>query len=76
MGVTPGIPDLVIPEPIEPYHGLYVEMKAKGKKLSDEQKDFSEKLRARGYKVDMCDEFEKFQDVVKEYFSQKRKGLK
>ena len=38
-GMMAGVPDLFLPYPVEPYHGLYIEMKRrKGGKVSDNQR--------------------------------------
>lgn len=49
-GVSPGVPDLFIPA-----WGLWVEMKrAKGSKVSAEQKDWHRYLETCGYRVIVC----------------------
>jgi len=52
-GVKPGIPDLCLPVARHGYHGLYIEMKSKVGRLSDDQKKMIESLRDQGhYAVD------------------------
>lgn len=49
-GVKKGVPDLVIPEPIAPYHGAYLEMKRrKGGRPTPEQLVWRDHLLSRGY---------------------------
>lgn len=54
-GVKAGCPDLCIPEPRGPYHGLYIELKRKsGGIISDTQKYWIAELRKRGYRAEVC----------------------
>jgi hypothetical protein len=53
-GVRPGVPDMCLPVARHGYHGLYIEMKIKGGRLSDNQKDWISKLTAQGYMVKVC----------------------
>ncbi len=63
-----GIPDVSLPVPRGGYHGLYIEMKRQNDgRLSDKQKDTIQKLRAQGYRVDVCEGFQKAADVVEAY---------
>jgi hypothetical protein len=50
-GVNPGIPDLCLPVPREPYHGLYIELKTSTGKVSSEQERKIELLKQQGYRV-------------------------
>ena len=52
-GVKPGIPDLFLPIPKKNYHGLFIEMKRRGKTgtLSPQQKDVITGLVIQGYCV-------------------------
>lgn len=57
-GVKPGVPDIHVPFAIQPYHGLYVEMKrpktegqAKGHVSKATQTPYHEYLRNAGYAV-------------------------
>lgn len=57
MGALAGTPDLMIFEPTEKYHGLFVEMKRPAVKalgcaagtMSDSQKKFKSRAEAKGY---------------------------
>lgn len=68
-GVVAGVPDLFIPEPSGQYHGLFVEMKVKGGRLQQTQKNMIGKLKERGYKCDVCWSLDDFMKVVNEYFN-------
>lgn len=54
MGLRSGFPDLLFPYPRMGYHGLYIEMKAQGGKLTADQKKWLAKLNARGYCARVC----------------------
>ena len=55
QGVSPGVPDLVLPVPRGDWHGLYVELKrAKGGQVSAYQKAWIEDLRGQGYRAEVC----------------------
>ncbi len=67
-GVKPGVPDVCLPVPKRGYHGLYIEMKRKqGSTTSEFQKDWHTALRHYGYRVEVCNGFEKAQEALEEY---------
>jgi len=49
-GVLAGVPDLVIAEPMLPYHGLFIEMKKPGGRTAANQKELMKRLSAKNYK--------------------------
>jgi len=54
-GVSPGVPDICIPMPIEPYHGLYIELKRSGGGIvSPEQHEWLQWLSDSGYAARVC----------------------
>ncbi len=58
-GMTRGIPDLCLPVPKKhqgfvTYCGLYIEVKTSSGKVTPEQGECHEFLRANGYRVDVC----------------------
>jgi VRR-NUC domain len=68
QGLLKGDPDLHLPVPIAPYHGLYIEMKRlKGGQLSQEQKVRICQLEAQGYRVDVCKGAEAAKVVINDY---------
>ena len=72
QGVNPGIPDICLPVPKGGYHGLYIEMKRqKYGKTSEEQEDKIPKLRAQGYRVEVCLGFQKAADVIEAYMEER-----
>lgn len=48
-GVKAGVPDLFLPAPRCSAHGLYIELKAKGGKVSDKQRTMMAALARQGY---------------------------
>jgi hypothetical protein len=72
QGVKAGIPDLFLPCARGGFHGLYIEMKRrKGGRVSIEQKKTIIALREQGYRVEVCEGWEKARDVIKEYMDDK-----
>ena len=68
MGLSKGFPDISILEPRGEFHGLYIEMKRrKGGRVSIEQKKAIIALRVQGYRVEVCEGWEKAREVIKEY---------
>ena len=67
-GVKPGIPDMCLPVPRSPYHGLYIELKrAKGGQVSVFQKVWINALRAQGYRVDVCHGWTEAKESIEKY---------
>lgn len=54
MGVRKGIPDIMFPQPSREYLGLAIEMKVGKNKLTDEQREYLERLRAVGWYTEVC----------------------
>ena len=68
MGVLAGVSDVLILEPTDSYHGLIVELKVKGGRVEDSQKEFLENCEARGFKTVVAYSLDAFMDVVNWYF--------
>ena len=69
-GVSPGVPDLMLPTPRGQHHGLFVEMKrTKGSSVSKEQKDWIAYLQAQGYQAIVCRGFEEAKREIECYLS-------
>lgn len=66
-GVKPSVPDLVLPVPRYPFHGLYVEMKKIGEHSTPEQRKFQARLLALGYAVVECQGDDAAYNVVVQY---------
>ncbi len=54
MGVKPGVPDLFLPVPRPPYHGLFIEMKSAHGRVLEPQKGWLIALSNAGYKAVVC----------------------
>lgn len=53
-GVKKGVPDIFIPCPAGGYHGMFIEMKRSGGRVSPEQAAMIKKLQNAGYCVAVC----------------------
>ena len=53
-GVKPGVPDIFLPVARLGKHGLWIEMKCHGGRVSEEQKYWIAALREQGYRVEVC----------------------
>ena len=69
QGVKAGVSDICLPIPMNPYHGLFIEMKRSDGKgaLTDNQKAFQSHMELQGYKCVVCEGFEAAIKVIKEY---------
>ena len=67
MGVTPGVSDLFILRRSFPYCGLFVELKAKGGKLTEYQIAFINDARERQYQAVVVWSLDGFMQAVKDY---------
>lgn len=53
-GLKSGVPDTLLAVPRCGYHGLFVEFKRAGERLRDSQEVWHVRLRAQGYRVEVC----------------------
>jgi hypothetical protein len=73
QGVSPGVPDLCIPEPRSPYHGLYLELKReKGGVVSEAQKWWIAELKKKGYCVEVAHGFNEAIKILEGYLHEPR----
>lgn len=69
-GVKAGVPDLCIPFPSGPYHGLYIELKRViGGEVSVVQQEWVDYLNSVGYYAAICRGFEEAKRTVEYYLS-------
>jgi len=69
-GMLPGVADLFIAEPRAQWHGFYLEMKARGGTLSDNQKWFLAQVERRGYFTGVAYGFDEAQALIDVYLQQ------
>jgi len=67
-GGRAGYPDLILDIPSGEWHGLRIEMKAKGGKPTATQMEWIERLRAVGYRAEVCYGFEAARLCILGYF--------
>lgn len=69
-GVKAGVPDLCLPVARGNCHGLYVELKrARGGKVSDEQRNWMTALGQEGYMVAACPGWEQAARIIEGYLN-------
>ena len=68
-GYRKGIPDLIFYEPRGIYKGLMIEIKRKGGRASDHQKEWLLALNERGYKAVLCVGEEECLNAILQYFA-------
>ena len=66
-GLKPGVPDVCLPTAHGGYIGLYIEMKVKPNKPTDNQKQWLRALREAGHFVAVCYTWEEAKDLIEEY---------
>jgi hypothetical protein len=68
-GAKAGIPDVALPVPRGPYHGLYLELKVGRNKPTEEQRKWLEHLGNVGYFATWCTGWEAARDVIVDYLN-------
>jgi len=71
MGVKPGVPDLFLPVARGGFHGLFVELKSKGGRLSEYQRQWLSKMSAEGYAACVCFGFDEARRDILNYLDGK-----
>jgi len=69
QGVKPGVPDLHLPVSRGGHHGLWIELKAKGGRVSPVQAQWIAWLREQGHHVCLCVGWEAARDVIIDYLN-------
>jgi len=67
MGVKPGVPDLMLAVPRHGYNGLFIEMKSKKGKLSENQKNMIQLLTDQNYLVQVAYGSEQAIEIMSSY---------
>lgn len=70
-GVRPGVPDLVLPFPVFPFHGAYLEMKRRGGALTPLQAEWGDYLKEQGYAYRVAHGFEEARDFLIAYLERR-----
>ena len=70
-GLKKGVPDLCLPVARKGYHGLYIEMKAKGGKVTVEQGEWLKALGNQGYLTLVGWDWVKTAEEIKKYLEEK-----
>lgn len=71
-GLSPGVPDLVIPipSPSRGYHSLYIELKREtGGVVSEAQKKWIDRLNGYGHRAVVCHGFDKAKEEIEWYLT-------
>jgi uncharacterized protein YcgL (UPF0745 family) len=66
-GLKSGVPDIFLPHAVSPFHGLFIELKAKDGKLTKNQKNWILNLKSQGYFATVCVGSESAISVIKSY---------
>ncbi len=75
-GVKAGVPDLFLPVPRGGHHGLWIEMKMAGGRLSKAQRLWHRALEDQGYLVKTCWSAEEAQEALVDYLRSMDSGRK
>ena len=67
LGVKSGVPDLMLPIPSKGYHGLFIEMKTRNGKTSENQDRWLNALNSFGYLAVVCHGWEEARDCLLKY---------
>lgn len=66
-GLKPGVPDVCLPVAHGPYIGLYIELKVKPNKPTDNQKHWLRALRSAGHCTAVCYGWEEAKNLIEKY---------
>jgi len=68
-GVLAGMPDLLVAEPSNGFHGLFIEMKTDDGVVSQAQKRVHASLLLKGYAVQVCRSYDEGKIAVENYLN-------
>ena len=66
-----GVPDLFLPVPRGPYHGLWIEMKVGRNKPTAAQEEWMDRLSEQGYKCHVCYGWQDAMGMISAYLDDK-----
>jgi hypothetical protein len=69
MGMRRGVPDLVLPVPRDPHHGLYLELKSPSGRVRPTQRWWLQALAEEGYAVEVAYRLDDAIEAVEEYLA-------
>ncbi|MFZ5989439.1 MAG: VRR-NUC domain-containing protein [Bacillota bacterium] len=69
-GMKSGVPDIFLPKPKGDWHGLFIEMKRAGNKVTKEQDEFIDYLVSQKYRCRICFSFEEAQVTILDYLKE------
>lgn len=67
QGLKPGVPDVCLPTAHGGYIGLYIEMKVKPNRPTENQKNWLRALRAAGHLTAVAYDWEEAKNLIEEY---------
>jgi hypothetical protein len=67
QGVMAGFPDLFLFVPRAGRHGLFIELKAKGGRVTERQSEVMHRLKTQGYECKVCFGFDEAKDAILGY---------
>ncbi len=68
-GVLSGVPDVFIPWPLKGFHGLFLEFKRPGGRVTKGQEEYLNLMASRGYKAQVVFGLREALEALKEYMS-------
>jgi len=71
-GRKSGVPDIFLPVARRSYNGLFIEMKASDGRVSDNQKDWINKLQGQGYLAEVCIGCQQAEELIEWYLNEDR----
>lgn len=74
-GVKPGVSDLMLPLRRGGFAGLWLEMKAPGKRPTPKQREWIDRMNAAGYFATWCDDWQHAVDVINSYLAGKPRHI-
>jgi hypothetical protein len=70
QGLRSGVPDLFLATPVPPYGGLWLELKRRsGGRVTPEQREWIARLRAAGYRAEVCRGWEEARHCILDYLA-------
>lgn len=69
-GILSGVPDVFIPWPSKGHHGLFLEFKAQGGRVTKAQEDFLNLAHSRGYKAQVVYGLREGLQALKDYLEE------